>query len=125
MFMKTCNVCGETKPLDAFSVLEKGALGRHPACKECRNLQAKNYYAAKHDEILESNVSGESVLVPTVDTRMDLVPNNTRPWWRHKAAGVPYATILLRMGCCMSTTVILLVKSGVFCVDTVILLWVI
>lgn len=51
--MKTCNVCGETKPLDAFSVLKKGALGRHPACKACRNLQAKNYYVAKHDEILE------------------------------------------------------------------------
>lgn len=53
MSMKTCNICGETKPLDAFSVLKKGALGCHPACKTCRNLQAKNYYVAKHDEILE------------------------------------------------------------------------
>jgi sarcosine oxidase delta subunit len=53
MLMKTCNVCGETKPLDEFSVLEKGSMGRHPACKTCRNLQAKDYYAAKRDEILE------------------------------------------------------------------------
>lgn len=50
---KTCNICGATKPLDAFSAHKSGALGRHPACKDCRNVQAKNYYAARHDEILE------------------------------------------------------------------------
>jgi len=73
----------------------------------------------------KSNVSGVSVLAPTVDTRMDLVPNNTKLWWRRKAADVQYAATFLRMECCALTTVILLVKSAVFCVDTVILLWVI
>jgi hypothetical protein len=53
MAMKTCNICDETKPLDEFSVLERGSMGRHPACKACRNLQSKEYYAAKRDEILE------------------------------------------------------------------------
>jgi hypothetical protein len=51
--MKTCNICGETKPLDKFSVLARGSMGRHPACKPCHNLQAKDYYMAKRDEILE------------------------------------------------------------------------
>lgn len=50
--MKVCNVCGESKPLDAFSVLKKGAQGRHPACKVCRSVQSKAWYASKRAEII-------------------------------------------------------------------------
>jgi hypothetical protein len=52
--MKTCNVCRESKPLDAFSVLKKGAQGRHPACKNCRSAQSKAWYVSKRAEILKS-----------------------------------------------------------------------
>jgi len=51
--MKVCNICRESKPLDAFSLHKKGAQGRHPACKVCRSHQAKVWYAQKRDEIIE------------------------------------------------------------------------
>jgi hypothetical protein len=51
--MKTCNICHASKPLDAFSVLKKGADGRHPACKACRSDQSRAWYIKKRDEILE------------------------------------------------------------------------
>lgn len=52
--MKVCNICLESKPLDAFSVLKKGAQGRHPACKVCRSIQSKAWYNSKRAEILKS-----------------------------------------------------------------------
>jgi hypothetical protein len=51
--MKVCNICQERKPLDAFSIHKKGAQGRHPACKICRSLQAKSWYAKKRSEIIK------------------------------------------------------------------------
>jgi hypothetical protein len=51
--MKICNVCNEPKPLEAFSILKKGAQGRHPACKVCRNRQAKDRYTSKRCEIIQ------------------------------------------------------------------------
>ena len=51
--MKICNICHESKPLDAFSIHKKGAQGRHPACKICRSLQAKCWYAKKRSEIIK------------------------------------------------------------------------
>lgn len=50
--MKACNICQESKPLDAFSVLKKGADGRHPACKTCRANQSKVRYVNNRDDIL-------------------------------------------------------------------------
>jgi hypothetical protein len=49
--MKVCNICRESKPLDAFSLHKKGAQGRHPICKVCRSHQAKDWYAKKRSEI--------------------------------------------------------------------------
>ena len=54
MAMKICNICNESKPLEAFSIHAKGAQGRHPACKACRSLQAKDWYAGKRLEIIQS-----------------------------------------------------------------------
>src|ERR1041384_916466 len=51
--MKVCNLCHELKPMNAFSILKKGAQGRHPACKSCRNRQAKDRYARKRNEIIQ------------------------------------------------------------------------
>jgi hypothetical protein len=53
MTMKVCNICRESKPLDAFSIHKSGAQGRHPACKVCRNYQAKSWYSAKRCEIIQ------------------------------------------------------------------------
>ena len=53
MAMKTCNICHASKTLDAFSVLKKGADGRHPACKACRSSQSRAWYNKKRHEILE------------------------------------------------------------------------
>jgi hypothetical protein len=52
--MKVCNICLGSKPLDAFNVLKKGAQGRHPACKLCRSVQSKAWYASKRAEIIKS-----------------------------------------------------------------------
>lgn len=54
MALKTCNLCQEEKPLDAFSVHKKGAQGRHPVCKSCRSRQAKLWYTQKRSEIIQS-----------------------------------------------------------------------
>ena len=34
--MKTCNRCGQTKPLDSFTRDKSRRDGRHSACKKCR-----------------------------------------------------------------------------------------
>jgi 5-methylcytosine-specific restriction endonuclease McrA len=33
---KACARCGEVKPLDSFSPMRRGLLGRHPVCKPCK-----------------------------------------------------------------------------------------
>ena len=35
-------------------MLKRGAMGRHPACKACRNAQSKSRYIAKREEIIKS-----------------------------------------------------------------------
>lgn len=37
---KRCTVCGRSKPMDCFSPMARGAGGRHPRCKDCRNRSA-------------------------------------------------------------------------------------
>ena len=51
--MKICNICNQPKPLESFSILQKGAQGRHPACKVCRSREAKDRYTRNRDEIIE------------------------------------------------------------------------
>src|ERR1044072_1607287 len=51
--MKTCNICHVSKPLDAFSVLKKGADGKHRACKTCRADQSRARYVKNRSEILQ------------------------------------------------------------------------
>ena len=41
--MKKCNLCQETKPLDAFHKAKKGKHGRHGRCKDCRSLTESDY----------------------------------------------------------------------------------
>lgn len=66
--MKLCNRCLEEKPLDSFSPLSNGKLGRRPSCKLCQSKQAKMYreqnpeasrkaskrYAQAHPEVISS-----------------------------------------------------------------------
>ena len=40
---KPCSRCGIVKPLEQFSELKHGALGRNPVCKACRCLIGKEY----------------------------------------------------------------------------------
>lgn len=50
--MKTCNCCGETKPLDCFS--RKSSSGYlSPACKPCRAQQEKERRARDSEKIRE------------------------------------------------------------------------
>lgn len=46
---KLCSRCGVLKPLKAFSKLIRGALGRHPRCKACRQLDSREYYLEKRN----------------------------------------------------------------------------
>jgi hypothetical protein len=49
---KQCVRCKKTKPLNAFAKHPKGRFGRNPQCKERKNAQAKDHYAANKDAIL-------------------------------------------------------------------------
>jgi len=44
---KPCSLCKVTKPLDAFSELKTGALGRQARCKACINAIGKSYHKTK------------------------------------------------------------------------------
>lgn len=55
--MKTCNVCGESKPLDRFNLHGGGSQGRRPQCADCRkatrnppSAEAAARRKAKRDE---------------------------------------------------------------------------
>lgn len=52
--MKTCDVCRETKPLDAFSPHPRCKQGRYPNCKACRAVRARVDYARNREAILDS-----------------------------------------------------------------------
>lgn len=39
--MKTCTVCGETKPLDLFAKSKRGRDGLHTFCKVCKAAQSR------------------------------------------------------------------------------------
>jgi 5-methylcytosine-specific restriction endonuclease McrA len=41
---KTCNVCGESKPLTEFHRSKNGKFGRYSACKKCKLKYKKQYY---------------------------------------------------------------------------------
>ena len=43
--MKTCNQCGEAKPLDDFYAEKKGRDGRRPECKACNLATRRAKYA--------------------------------------------------------------------------------
>lgn len=42
--MKRCSKCGEVKPMEGFTKDKKRSDGRHPYCRDCRHLQAVDYY---------------------------------------------------------------------------------
>lgn len=44
--MKTCSVCGTTKPLDEFHRMAKGPQGRCSDCKPCRLRRVREYRKA-------------------------------------------------------------------------------
>ncbi len=44
--MKTCNVCGETKPLEDFYANKGSRGGRRADCKACNNAQRRERYRA-------------------------------------------------------------------------------
>ena len=46
---KTCTRCGAEKPLEAFSSLKGGALGRSSKCRECLNAMGKDYTRANRE----------------------------------------------------------------------------
>lgn len=64
ILLKTCHVCKELKPLDAFSKMKSSKDGHQRRCKDCfnawhRNLPAKskqrrkNYYEANKERLLD------------------------------------------------------------------------
>lgn len=60
MITKTCTKCKIDKPLDAFSKHSKGKHGRNTACKECKNQQARAFYAENSEEILSRQRNREN-----------------------------------------------------------------
>ena len=50
--MKTCNKCKKTKPLEMFSIHSQGVGRRHPRCNDCRNKDAREYYALNRERLL-------------------------------------------------------------------------
>jgi len=54
MFFK-CLRCLQDKPLSCFSVKGNSKLGHAIKCKECKNVEAKEYYAAHKTERLAYN----------------------------------------------------------------------
>jgi len=44
--LKTCNRCGQTKPLDSFAKDKTRRDGRRYDCKECARAYARNWYSA-------------------------------------------------------------------------------
>lgn len=49
---KTCSKCGQEKELEEFSLHKYGRFGRNPACKRCKNEQAKEHYKANRESVL-------------------------------------------------------------------------
>jgi hypothetical protein len=80
MVMKTCNICGETKPLDEFSVLERGSWGVTLRVKHAVIINRRNITLRSEMKFSKSNVSGVSALAPIADIRMDLILSNTKSW---------------------------------------------
>lgn len=52
--MKTCSVCGETKPLELFTVENSRPAGLRSRCKRCSAVRAKAWYEANRGKALES-----------------------------------------------------------------------
>lgn len=55
---KSCKRCGETKPLEAFSYHAKCKYGRNATCKACKSEEARSYYLANREKILERQKPG-------------------------------------------------------------------
>jgi hypothetical protein len=51
--MKTCKVCGVTKPIDQFYPNKSGRDGRRPECKECNLARRKAAYRANPRAAIE------------------------------------------------------------------------
>lgn len=48
--MKSCSMCHEAKPLEAFSPLAHGLMGRASRCRACRNAVNRETYPAAKDK---------------------------------------------------------------------------
>lgn len=53
--VKDCKTCGETKPLDQFSPVTRGRLGRASDCKRCAADKKAAYRAANPERIRAAN----------------------------------------------------------------------
>jgi len=51
--MKTCNKCGEAKPITEFHIKKTSKDGRIGVCRECKNNYSKRYYIENKDKIIE------------------------------------------------------------------------
>lgn len=54
---KKCSVCGEEKPLEAFSPHPRHWLGRHAQCKACMNVKRRWRYALEREVLREQGRS--------------------------------------------------------------------
>ena len=52
---RTCNKCGETKPLDEFRKNHTCLHGREPVCKDCKNIEARRKTAEARAKRLAAN----------------------------------------------------------------------
>ena len=49
---KVCRFCGRELPIEQFSPSSRHKDGHMPICKECRSLQAREYYEKNREKIL-------------------------------------------------------------------------
>lgn len=69
---KRCRACGETKPLDAYSLASAAADGRNGVCKQCDSARLKRQNAEKRAGTYQKKTRGKAAIVA-------VVPNGVKP----------------------------------------------